>query len=279
MDDTHGIAASVAARWEGEARFVPLASPGTGNVLETSRAATAMREADCGAVISLGGDGTNRAIVRAWRDVPLVPISVGTNNVFPLRVEGSAAGSAAGLVASGLLPLDAVSFPAKVVECVIDGEADLALIDAVLTDDWSIGTRAIWDQTRLIHALLTRADPAAVGIASIGGLLLPVSAEADCGVVLDFDEGSKTVTAPIAPGLYEAVSFASFGPIPLGMEITWDGPGVLALDGEREREVRAGQVVRLTITRNGPRVISIERAMAHAACVGLFRERETADGN
>ena len=55
-----------------------------------------MREAGCGALVVLGGDGTQRAVAKAWRDAPLVPLSTGTNNVFPLHVEATAAGLAAG---------------------------------------------------------------------------------------------------------------------------------------------------------------------------------------
>ena len=43
-------------------------------------------------------DGTNRAAVKGWRDAPLLTISTGTNNVFPMMVEGTTAGMAAALV-------------------------------------------------------------------------------------------------------------------------------------------------------------------------------------
>ena len=40
--------------------------------------------------MSLGGDGTNRIIARTWPDVPLLPLSTGTNNVFPVTVDATA---------------------------------------------------------------------------------------------------------------------------------------------------------------------------------------------
>ena len=52
-------------------------------------------------LVTLGGDGTNRIVSKASRDVPLMPISTGTNNVFPNMIEASIAGLAAGLVACG----------------------------------------------------------------------------------------------------------------------------------------------------------------------------------
>lgn len=283
MDDSHGIAASVAAQWGAEADFRPLESPHTMNVLETSRAVSQMREAACGVVLSMGGDGTNRAIVSAWRDVPLIPISVGTNNVFPRRVEGSAAGAAAGLIVSGRVELESVSRPAKVIDCMIEGgSGELALIDAVLTSDEFVGARAIWDASTLRHALVTRADPSAVGISAVAGTLQVVSEDAECGLAVDFaqDDYDDRVLAPIAPGLYREVRIAGVRIVQLDEAIEWHGPGVLAVDGEREHTVRDGETVTLTLRRDGPRVIDIDRIMSIAACRGLFRTRGAAtNGN
>src|SRR6266850_537174 len=86
---------------------------------DTQRAVARMREAGCGALVVLGGDGTQRAVAKTWRDAPLVPLSTGTNNVFPLHVEATSAGLAAGLVASARVPLADVSRPVKVVNAEI----------------------------------------------------------------------------------------------------------------------------------------------------------------
>ena len=64
-------------------------------------------------MLTLGGDGTNRAFALGWRDAPLLPISTGTNNVFPRFVEATVAGAAAGLVASGAVALRDVARQAK----------------------------------------------------------------------------------------------------------------------------------------------------------------------
>ena len=66
---------------------------------DTARAAELMAESGVACVVTLGGDGTNRAAATALGDIPLVPISTGTNNVFPAATEGTVAGLAAGLVA------------------------------------------------------------------------------------------------------------------------------------------------------------------------------------
>ncbi len=64
---------------------------------DTERALKAYLDAGCEAVVTLGGDGTNRAAVRALADFTLVPLSTGTNNVFPVLAEPTIAGMVAGL--------------------------------------------------------------------------------------------------------------------------------------------------------------------------------------
>jgi predicted polyphosphate/ATP-dependent NAD kinase len=65
---------------------------------DSHEAARALREAGCQVLVVLGGDGTNRAVARAWR-YPLVPLDRHEQRP-PLSVEAMS-GAAAGLVASG----------------------------------------------------------------------------------------------------------------------------------------------------------------------------------
>jgi len=271
MPDGYGIVAEAAEELAAEARFTAVESPQTASALDTIRAARQLREAGCSVVITLGGDGTNRAVALGWQDVPVVAISTGTNNVFPGLVEATVAGAAAGLIASGGIGLHSASRQAKIVIATIDGERDdLALIDAVLLAENFVGARAIWDPSRLRLALLTRAVPAAVGISSIGGLVHPLSDAEDGGLRLEFG-GRNAVYAPIAPGLYRDVPVASATIVPEGEPVTLQGPGVLAFDGERERVLKPGQEATLRVERSGPRVVDIELALRLAACNGLFR--------
>jgi hypothetical protein len=153
----------------------------------------------------------------------------------------------------------------------IDGEKDdLALIDAVLLNEQFVGSKAIWDANRLRLALLTRADPAAVGISSLGGLVHPVAEDDDTALLLRFG-GELVVHAPIAPGLYSDVRLAEPQVLPLGERVALSGPGVLAFDGERERVLKPGQAASLRAVREGPRVVDVQKALHLAACRGLFR--------
>ena len=230
---------------------------------DTTAAAAAMKAAGCTVLVVLGGDGTNRAVALGWPDAPVIPLSTGTNNVFPRHVEATVAGAAAGLVSTGAVALADVATPAKVVHLTVTGGLDdLALIDAVLVADRFVGSRALVDPLMLRAAVLSRAEPSSVGMASVGGLVRPCRAADDAGVVLRFGPGGRTVRAPLAPGLFADVPVASDGALRLGEPVEVTGPGILALDGERSRVLADGQRAVLRVVRDGPLVIDPDVALA-----------------
>ncbi|MCY4583565.1 MAG: NAD(+)/NADH kinase, partial [Chloroflexi bacterium] len=113
---------------------------------DSTRAAEAMQDRGVGSIVTLGGDGTNRAVAKGAGDVPLVPISTGTNNVFPRMIEGTVAGIAAGVVASGAVGSEQVTRRSTVLEVSIDGRVrDIALVDVAVSTHRFIGARALWD--------------------------------------------------------------------------------------------------------------------------------------
>lgn len=245
---------------------------------DTERAARRLREADCGALVVLGGDGTQRAVARAWPDAPLVPLSTGTNNVFPVSVEATAAGVAAGLVASGRVPLAEVARPVKAVHVEIEGEApDLALIDAALLVDDAVGNFMPFDPRKLRALVLARAEPTAVGMSPIGGLILPCGEDDAFAVEVrcaDPHAPGRTLLAPVSPGLFRPVRVQRARRLELGEVVELRGPGVLAFDGDRERALAADQRARLWVARDGPRRIDVAAALERAARDGLFLDRE-----
>ena len=163
----------------------------------------------------------------------------------------------------------------------VEGElGDLALIDAVLSRERFVGARALLAPELLDTAVLTRADPAAVGVTSIGGLLKSVRRDDDCGLRLAFGPGGRTVQAPIAPGLYRQVAVADHGTVQFGKRIEITGPGVLAFDGERDRTLKAGQKATMSVERGGPHVVDVRKTLELAAERGLFsmaRESQAAE--
>jgi hypothetical protein len=254
---------------------------------DTARAAIAMRDAGCSALVVLGGDGTNRIVAKAWPDAPLVPLSTGTNNVFPVSVEATLAGAACGLVASGGVALEEVSRRAKIVSVELDaGDRDLALVDAVLLVDDRVGNLLPFDPKNIARVVLARAEPASVGTSPIGGLLEPSGFEDDFGVDAECLPGhthargvgdnppGKRLLVPVSPGLYREVTVTGVRRLELGEIVEVCGPGVLAFDGDREHTLADGQRTKLSVVREGPHVLDVAHALRLAAERGLFVGRE-----
>ena len=262
---------------------------------DTVRAAAAMAEQGVGCVITLGGDGTNSAVARGTCALPIVAISTGTNNVFPVMVEGTTAGMAAGLVASGAVPLKDASVPSKTLTVIVDGEdRDIALVDVALSKERFVATRAIWDMNTIYEVFLTRAEPSSIGLSSIGARLEAVSMTdggglhyriADGGIAEDGEgrphpspppEGEGTgrmyVRAPIAPGSVPVVPIESWQRLADGLRVTIEQRhSTVALDGERSFSVNPGNLLEIEVRRDGPPVVSVDATLRHAAAAGVFR--------
>lgn len=273
MSDSHGIVKQAIAETTipRGVRFEALPSSGTASAMDTIVAAEQMAQKDCAVVLVLGGDGTNRAFVRGWQDATLVSLSTGTNNVFPVMAEATVAGMALGLVATGKVASRSVASQAKLIEIDIeDEEQDIALIDAVITRDAFIGAKALLDPSQLKEALLCRAEPAAVGITSLGGLVRPVSDQDDFGLHLTFGEGGRQLFAPMGPGMFATVNIGKTRLVKFDQVVRTLGPSVIALDGERERVLATGQRIEMRISRRGPWVVDLAATLLRAAKQKIF---------
>ena len=112
--------------------------------LDSTRAAGMMADMDVGCLITLGGDGTNRAVAKGSRNIPLVAVSTGTNNVFPEMVEGTIAGLAAGVVACEKVSLDGTTVASKRLEILVDGESrDIALVAVAISEGRFVSSRVV----------------------------------------------------------------------------------------------------------------------------------------
>ncbi len=243
---------------------------------DTVAAVAAMRAAGCAVVVVIGGDGTNRAAARAWPDLPVVPLSTGTNNAFPVLVEATVAGAAAGHLALGRCEPEDVTRIAKVVRVTPrDAELpdDLALVDVLAVDDPYLGSFELFDPATLRLAVLTRADPTAVGFAGVAGLVEPVGPDDEGGLLLRFGpvaDCDRVVRGPTAPGHYDDLGLTEVRRLAEGDEVPVEGPLLLAFDGERKRRLVAGEEVVLTIRRDGPRVVDVAAVMSKAAADGSY---------
>ncbi|MCC7369200.1 MAG: NAD(+)/NADH kinase, partial [Chloroflexi bacterium] len=206
--------------------------PATGSPRDSAEAARRMAERGAACIITLGGDGTNRAVAAGSGDVPLLPISTGTNNVFSTMVEGTVAGLAAATLASGAVDPELVTSRAKRLDILLDGTpADTALIDAATTRDLFIGSRALWEPDRLVEAVLTRAQAGMVGLASVGGCLTSIAPRDPRALYVRFGPGGRRVLAALAPGLVVPVAVAAWRVVDLEEPISFArGNLTVALD-------------------------------------------------
>jgi hypothetical protein len=145
-------------------------------------------------------------------------------------------GVAAGLIANGSLSAREAGERCKLVHVRTLRWHDIGVIDAVLLLRDHIGNLLPYDPDRISALVLTRAEPAAVGMSPIGGYLDPVGLADDCGLALRCGAG-RAVHAPISPGLFRTVRVASCERMAFGREFQFDGPGVVAFDGDRVHEL------------------------------------------
>lgn len=250
----------------------------TSTVEDTFLAARMLRAAGVNAIIVLGGDGTHRAVVRECAHIPIAGLSTGTNNAFPEMGEATITAMAVGLYATGKLSAEQALAQNKLLEVSINEgkRRDIALVDAVISTDRYIGARALWKTENLCAVYLTFANPQAIGLSAIGGLLHPLGRREAGGLAVHLSDDPATrrllLRAPIAPGMVREVGIAHWEPMPAGQPFAVAlQAGVVALDGEREMAFDAGDRVRITLRENAFPTVDVARCMQTAAREGLFR--------
>jgi len=240
---------------------------------DSTRAAELMGEQDVGCIVTLGGDGTNRDVAKKSGDIPLVPVSTGTNNVFPVMVEATTAGLAAGITARKLVDDREIIKIHKRLAVIRNGqEIDMALIDAVVLNQLFVGARAIWELPEVRQIICTRAEPTNMGMTAIGGNLCPVGPDDTRGIYLRLGNGHLKVRAAVLPGVVSEVGIAEWKLLEPGDEVTVEHkPSVIALDGEREITVRDTDQIKIRLQSDGPPVVDIEKTLRAAVEQGFFR--------
>ena len=174
--DTFGIAARCAARNDpplhrpvdrahpvAEVEFLELTRP-TGTAADTREYARIMtrrfaissrfaRPGRSAAIVLLGGDGTMRAAAPGLGDTPMLALSTGTNNAFPIMIEATVAGMALGLIATGA----AAARPAGKLLHVEITRADGSTVHEVALVDVCVSTSATSDLARCGRSHAARA--------------------------------------------------------------------------------------------------------------------------
>ncbi|WP_114814427.1 ATP-NAD kinase family protein [Paraburkholderia kururiensis] len=268
-----------------------LAMPTTARVDDTFLAARLLREAQVAAIVVLGGDGTHRAVVRECGQVPIAGLSTGTNNAYPELREATLAGLAVGLYATGRIAPDIALVYNKRLDVTLHAARgavrhDIALVDVAIAHEHYIGAKALWRTDSLAAVYMAFADPEAIGLSSIGGMLAPVGRREPGGLhveVAPHDSRAPSSESEAAPPLFHlhaAIAPGLLQPVPIhGWHRLKDGEpvrvrqrsGVVALDGERE--ITFGPDDRLTITlrERAFRSVDVAQCLLHAATHGLLR--------
>ncbi|MEJ5347652.1 MAG: NAD(+)/NADH kinase [Desulfosoma sp.] len=244
---------------------------------DSVKAAAWMETQRVGCLVVLGGDGTCRAVTKGTRSVPLLPISTGTNNVFPHVMEATIAGLAAGLVATGAVPLEESACRVSCLEVLCDNSpGDLALVDVAVCEGSFIGARAIWEVEKVRQLFLSRCRPESIGLSALGGQLTTIGPSEPTGLHMVMGAGGPKISAAIAPGLIRSVSVERFERMIPGKPypVLWQH-SVLALDGEREMEVKRSMSVAVRLSLEGPFVVSVPRVMERARDKGVFVEQRS----
>jgi predicted polyphosphate/ATP-dependent NAD kinase len=241
---------------------------------DSLRAAQYLCDAGAGCIIVLGGDGTCRIVSKAAGDVPLLPLSTGTNNVVPHFIEGTIAGSAAAYVA---LHPDAnreeLCQRHKRLLVHVNGETvDQALVEVAVVSTGFVGARAVWEAGSLHQVFVSRAQPTNIGLSSIVGVVQPVDPAYPGGASVTITSNGRKVMVPIAPGSVVPVGIGEIVEMEPGKSCPVDSirPAVLALDGEREITLSSNDEAQVELDLEGPWIVDVERTLSLAVAEGAF---------
>jgi len=230
-------------------------------------AAKKMYEENVDCIVTLGGDGTNRVVAKGCKNIPLVPISTGTNNVFPAPTEGTLAGIVAGSIADRTLSIKESCNQSKKIDIFCNDDfVDDALVDVAISKEMFVGARAVWDINTLHSIILTRAEPVSIGLSSIGSRIENINIDDPCGLYIILDRNIKSekkyVKAPIAPGTIPNIRIIDYKKITTKDKIYIDTyPGTIALDGEREIELLPDNTYYAILNLDGPWVANVPKSM------------------
>lgn len=223
-------------------------------------------------VIVLGGDGTSRATAKEIKDVPLIPISTGTNNVYPTMIEGTAVAVAAAAIADGVMKREDIPHGKLIEVSISNGQKDIALVDAVVSSRTFIGARAIIHEDEIDAICVTQAHPANIGFSALAGTLKTILPGDDNGMYVELDWDKKDYIAAISPGMLTRFGVKKQQDLKIGEELVVKPgySGTVALDGEREMEFGPEDEITMKLTQNGPRKVDVKDVVEKVVALGYL---------
>ena len=256
-----------------EVEITKIDMPISGTEADTTAAAYKMKNLQVKCVIILGGDGTCRAAAKEIGDIPVIPVSTGTNNVFPEMTEGTIAGMVAGAYANERLhnSEDLLIRTKRLDIYINDTFQDIALIDAVVLNEMHIASRAVWKTENFKQIILTCCSAGYIGVSSIGGQLAEITKCEPKGLSINVDAKAEKIYSPLAPGLFVPTGVNNFKSVEIGEKVNIDCvPCIIAVDGERNIELFKEDRAYIELTWNGPKILNARNVLAEARNKKIF---------
>lgn len=224
-------------------------------------------------IIVLGGDGTCRLCAGVCGNTPLIPISTGTNNVYPEFWEGTTVGIAAAYIASKGSGA-AVCSRSKQITVFLNGKpVESALVDAAITRIPYIGSKIVPDVQDIASVVVCQCAPELIGLSALIGSVAICDEEDDFGVVMRLEKGNSLTRVSLNPGELSVIRYQA--PERLPFEKRWcqivDYNGTIALDGERTIAFHAGDTITFTVDRLGPYKVNIAKTLRKAVREGFLK--------
>ena len=266
MPDPQGLARAIQARLKQDGGpwqiikildFLPM-----GKATDTSKAVAEFERLKCRAILVMGGDGTSRDIAQTGTKIPILPISTGTNNVYPEAIEGTIAGMVMGVVCVD--PEAVVTRHDKQIRVSVNGKEEwIALVDVVCSKQTEIASRAVWSPEDIRWLAVTRASPASIGLSSIVGQWEYLSPEEPGWIFFECGVEGEIRLSPIIPGRMVPVGKLALTRHSCEKSFEWraDRSGTLALDGERMVRFRENDCIQIQVDQGGPTRILVEETL------------------
>ncbi len=233
----------------------------------TIQAAKEMEANKVGCIIVFGGDGTCRLVSKHIKETPILPVSTGTNNLFPLNLEGTVVGIAAAKFCL-LKNIEKYSKREKKLEIYENNKlTDSSLVDVVISRTPYIGSRAIWDIKNVDEIFISKVSYEGIGFSSIGYSLIKKDLSFNQGIHIslgqnDYSNPQKIMSA-IAPGKIEEIEILGWEEFDNNKNISVKlSSGTVALDGERTIEFNSSQKISVKLNIDGPYCLKVKEILS-----------------
>jgi hypothetical protein len=268
MPDFSDITRKAREKFDGQIQTEILKTSVLDHEETTVQSAIEMEKRKLGCVVIFGGDGTCRLAARFLKNTPILPVSTGTNNLFPMQIEGTVAGIAAGRF-SNLNDKKDFYITEQILDVFLnDKYCDSALVDVVSSDIPYVGSKAIWDIKNIHEIFISKLRSTGIGFSSIGFRLYNSEDLNNQGVYINLQKSlinkkPTKITAPIAPGKIEEISVSTWKLFNLSdSNAVKLKKGTIALDGERSIEFGSSDRVSVKLNSEGPKSLLVEKILS-----------------